>query len=68
MGLGKSLSMISLVSSNPARDLKAPEPSYFNPLEVGDAVSPVKTTLLVVPLPREYSLSFWLSSVLAKPC
>lgn len=53
MGLGKSLSMISLILSNPASDLKTAEPAYLNSLGSDDAVSLVKTTLLVVPLPRE---------------
>lgn len=64
MGLGKSLSMISLVASNPATSLKAAVPAHFNLVEVPDAVSPVKTTLLVVPLPREY----FLSSVYLRAC
>lgn len=61
MGLGKSLSMISLVASNPAVDLKAAVPSRFDSVDAHYVVSPVKSTLLVVPLPREYSLPFCLS-------
>lgn len=58
MGLGKTLSMISLVASDSASNLKAAVPSRYNSIEVHDAVSPVKTTLLVVPFTREYSPSF----------
>ena len=56
MGLGKSLTMISLIAANPASiqsvDFSSQESSSCS------ALRRVKTTLLVLPLPREYSLTF----------
>ena len=59
MGLGKSLSMISLIASNPASNLAAAAPTPFTSIEAHVTLRPVKATLLVVPLPREYSLFFY---------
>lgn len=55
MGLGKSLTVIALIASNPATNLVQVSPNMCK-LDGGPApLNPVKTTLLVVPLSCEFS-------------
>jgi SWI/SNF-related matrix-associated actin-dependent regulator of chromatin subfamily A3 len=58
MGLGKSLTMISVIAANPARYLDYTSPFTPSPLDLDHHLYPIKTTLLVVPLACEYILLF----------
>lgn len=59
MGLGKTLTMISLIAANPALVEAAaiPSPFSFRGSFTPSDLRLVKTTLLILPLPRGYPLA-----------